>query len=257
MEVKEQVRHWNKISKAYANNILGPFSEGISNPIFWYIDNKIENSSSKSVIDVGTGVGNLLPHLSEKFQKVVGVDISSKMIEKARESVKDMENVFLYVRDGRDLSEFHGQFDVVVTVNSILMPNIVDVDKMLGELHNVLKEDGILLGTFPTMEAVLLMGFMAMEKAVEEGADHNSAVEKAKKVMAVEKCDFVIGTYNYDGLIQKHFYRFELMHRLKKAGFKNIRLRKIFYPWEDYGEERLLEIKNKNKPWDLFVFARK
>src|SRR3989338_4103373 len=257
MEVKEQIRHWNKIAKSYSDNILGPFSEGISNPIFWYIDNKIENVNSKSVIDIGTGVGNFLPHLSEKFQKVVGIDISLKMIEKAKELTKDMKNIFLHVKDARDLSEFHNQFDVVIAVNSILMPNIIDINKMFKELHDVLKDDGILLGTFPTMDAVLLMGLLGMEKVIEEGGDHNLAIEKAKKIMSFEDCDFVLGTYNYDGLVQKHYYRFELKYRLKKAGFKNIKLRKIFYPWEDYGEERLLEIKNKNKPWDLFVFAKK
>jgi ubiquinone/menaquinone biosynthesis C-methylase UbiE len=47
---------------------------------------------------------------SEIFGFVDGVDVSSKMIEKAQESLSDCRNVALHINDGMKLSEFAGQY---------------------------------------------------------------------------------------------------------------------------------------------------
>lgn len=51
----------------------------------------IEEGSS--VIDIGCGIGSLVLKLSDKCSKVVGIDISSKMINYAKKRKKDYHNV--------------------------------------------------------------------------------------------------------------------------------------------------------------------
>jgi len=256
MEEKE-IKAWDKTAKKYFEEVDSPFAKGVENPIYWYIDNKIDSSKKKSVIDVGTGIGNMIPFLSKKFKEIVAIDISSKMIEQAKKTTESMDNVKLLVRDAKDLTEFYNQFDVAVSVNAILSPKIADIEKILLEIYNVLNDEGVLIAIFPSMDAILYRAVLEHEKAIEEGSDEKEALEKTNKAINVEDCDFVLGTVKYHDMTQKHYYRFELLYRLWKAGFKNIRMRKVNYPWEMQEQEELQVFKGKPELWDWFVFAEK
>lgn len=250
---------WNRSAKKYFEDVVSPFAEGVKNPIFWYLDNKIgANTKEMKVIDIGCGIGNFLPTLAGKFSTVVGIDFSPKMIEFAGERVRGLSNVQLHVRDARDLNEFHGQFDVAVSVNSVLLPKIVDVEKILGEAYLVLKEGGTLLAVFPAMESFLYRALLMQEKGMEEGDSEEVALEKAKKDLREGlQCDFEAGIIQYPDCKQKNYYLFELKYRLWKAGFTNIKVRKVHYPWEVYEDETLLAFHGKEKLWDWFVYARR
>ncbi|MBI4895069.1 MAG: class I SAM-dependent methyltransferase [Candidatus Aenigmarchaeota archaeon] len=251
------VKAWDKTAKDYFTEVVSPFAKGVENPIYWYIEKKVDYSKRKSVIDIGTGIGNLLPFLSKEFKEVVALDISPKMIEKAKKNAGNLENVKLLVKDARDLKEFYNQFDVAVSVNSILLPEIKSIEKILLEIYNVLNDDGVFIGIFPSMDALLYRAVLEHEKAIEDGDDEKTALEKTLKAIDADKFDFVLGTFKYHDMVQKHYYKFELMYRLWKAGFKNIRMRKVFYPWEVYEDEDLLEFKGKPELWDWFIFAEK
>ncbi len=251
----QDVKVWDSVAKDYFEEIVGPFSDGVKNPIHWYLENKLDvNTAEMSAIDIGCGIGNCLPTLSKKFSTVVGVDFSPKMIKKASEKAKDFPNVRLLERDARDLKEFHNQFDVAVSINSALIPCIKDVEKMMKETYNVLKEGGILLGVFPSMESHLFQALLLQEKALEEGLSEEEAITKSKE--DAQEYDLVSGFVTYPDSTQKNYYLFELKHRLRKAGFTNIKIRKVYYPWEVY-DETLVSFKKKGKVWDWFVFARK
>ena len=168
--VDVEIKAWDKTAKNYFSEVVSPFAEGVDNPIFWYLDNKIVLDKKKmSVIDIGCGIGNFLPTLSEKFAKVVGFDFSPKMVDISKDKVKNLKNVTVLVRDARELSEFYNQFEVVVTVNSILLPNIKEIEKMFKETYNILKQGGVLLGVFPAMESFLYHALLVQEKALDNG----------------------------------------------------------------------------------------
>jgi SAM-dependent methyltransferase len=67
------------------------------------------------VLEIGCGVGRFLVPLSQRFAEVTGVDISPKMLDKARALVAGRPNVVLRLNNGLDLSEFaDGTFDFCV-----------------------------------------------------------------------------------------------------------------------------------------------
>src|SRR3989344_9015874 len=139
----KEVKTWDKTAKNYFSEVVSPFAEGVDNPIFWYLDHKIVVDKKKmSVMDMGCGIGNFLPTLSKKFAKVVGFDFSPKMVDISKDKVKNLKNVTVLVRDARELSEFYNQFEVVVTVNSILLPNIKEIEKMFKETYKKLSIAG-------------------------------------------------------------------------------------------------------------------
>jgi hypothetical protein len=132
---------------------------------------------------------------------------------------------------------------------------------MLSEILNVLKDNGIFLGIFPSMDSILHQ-IMILHEQEAEHVGNAEALRRLKKTVNINKCDFILGTYDYDDTIQKNYYRFELKYRLQKAGFKNIKLRKLLYPLEEYPtgvfcENNNIDLKERPKLWDWFVFAEK
>jgi len=257
--IDKEAKIWDRSAKKYFDDVVSPFAEGVKNPIFWYLDNKITgNTKEMSVIDIGCGIGNFLPIISIKFANVIGIDFSPKMIEYAQEKTKSYSNIQLLVRDARDLSEFHTKFDVAVSVNSVLLPKITDVEKILREANLVLKEGGTLLAVFPAMEAFLYRALLIQEKAMEDGTSEEEALKIARNDLQENTpCDFESGVVKYPDCQQKNYYLFELKYRLWKAGFTNIKVRKVHYPWEVYEDDTLLAFHDKQKLWDWFVYAKK
>lgn len=74
------------------------------------------------VLDIACGTGALAMQLASKCQKVVGVDLSQKMIDLARKSqqVGSLTNVDFQVADATKLSNFSDQSFDVVTISLFL-----------------------------------------------------------------------------------------------------------------------------------------
>ncbi|MBS3168652.1 class I SAM-dependent methyltransferase [Candidatus Woesearchaeota archaeon] len=242
-------KEWDKISDNYLEEILSPFNKGVENPIYHVLKSI---KSKKKVIDLGCGLGILAPFLSKNFKEVTAIDFSEKMIETAKENNKTLKNVNFQIKDIKDLKEFHNQFNVAVSVNSIIMPSLIDVEKAFQESYKILKTKGYFIGIFPAIESEFLDALLTFEKQLKETKDEKSAIKNTHKIVG-ENYDFLLGIINYEGK-QKHYYNFELEYRLKKVGFKKIKISKVLYPWKIYGDST---IKNKPEIWDWFVTARK
>lgn len=94
------------------------------------------------VLDVGTGTGFLALLLAELGHKVVGVDISERMLEKAREKIKKLNfnNVEFYLADAEELPFPDNTFDAVVSRHIIwALPN---PERAYTEWKRVLKLEG-------------------------------------------------------------------------------------------------------------------
>jgi ubiquinone/menaquinone biosynthesis C-methylase UbiE len=246
MESKE----WDRIAKDYFNNLGSPFEKGVINPLFGMVK-RINGREKMSAVDLGTGVGNLLPFLEKNFESVTGIDFSEKMLEQAEKKAKKSE---LVQKDMRKLGGLYEKFDIAFSINSMLLPSANDIDKMMKEASRVLKKSGKLFAVFPAIEAVLYKAMLTYN--YESKKDEKKARKKTHKLIESEKYDFLLGLMNEDGE-QKHFYKFEIEYRLKKAGFKNIRFSKVEYPWKIWGEKYYLKFKNNPMMWDWLVEAEK
>jgi len=248
-----QKKYWDDVAKKYFEHIMSPFEEGVRNPLFEYID-KTEGKH-KSVIDIGTGIGNAIPHLAKKFTHVIAIDISEKMIEVAKENHK-FDNVSFFVRDARNLEEFYDKFDTAVAVNSIIAPSLKDLEKIISEVYKVLKAGGNLIAIFPSMEAILYQAMLVEEAVLEETGDEKKAKIMTVREVGKNRFSFIFGI-DREGFQQKYFYKFEVGYRLRKAGFKHIRMRKVFYPWNVSAESGFSAFHGKPHMWDWFVVAEK
>ncbi len=58
-----------------------------------------------TVLEIGCGIGRLLRPMAAHFRRVIGFDVSSKMIERSHEYLGDLQNVETYTNDGSTLPD--------------------------------------------------------------------------------------------------------------------------------------------------------
>ncbi|MBP8193492.1 MAG: class I SAM-dependent methyltransferase [Chitinophagales bacterium] len=99
------------------------------------------NPINKSVLDVATGTGSLAIDLSKSAEKVVGIDLSSKMLDVAEKKRKN-DNLSFLLMDASCMKFNDEEFDVV-TISLGLHDMPLDIRTLvLKEVKRVLKRDG-------------------------------------------------------------------------------------------------------------------
>lgn len=93
-----------------------------------------ENSEGKSILDVACGTGVMMEFYKERgYQDVTGIDISDKMIEKAKEKFPDVT----FLCGDVEKVNFGRKFDHIVVYNAFPhFPSGVDLIERLSELLN-------------------------------------------------------------------------------------------------------------------------
>ena len=118
------------------------YREYFNNPAFFRF---IDNLDGKTVLDAGCGEGYNTRLLAKKGAKTVGIDISPRMIELARQEEKRKPlGIHYKVTSFSDLSPFNdGAFDVVVSFMSLMDgPKFQNAVK---EIFRVLRPEGELI----------------------------------------------------------------------------------------------------------------
>jgi len=102
---------------------------------------------AKIALEIGPGEGDLLPALSQRFQQVIGLDVSQAMLEKARLKVKEqqLENIELVHGDCQLALNQAVQADLV-TCNMVLH-HVPAPKEIFNHSAQLLKPGGCLLIT--------------------------------------------------------------------------------------------------------------
>ena len=102
----------------------------------------IGDYSDKSILDLGCGIGCFAFELSDKAKRVVGIDISSKVISYAKEN-NSRDNIEYFVHDITKLDDIKESFDIVFS--DMVFNYIEDYDKLLNSINHHLNENGLLV----------------------------------------------------------------------------------------------------------------
>jgi len=98
--------------------------------------------SGKTILDLGCGIGVFSKDLSNKAQKVVGIDISEKCIEYAK-SKNNSDNIDYFTMDINNLNLIKEKFDIVFS--DMVFNYIEDYDKLLLNIYELLNDNGIVV----------------------------------------------------------------------------------------------------------------
>lgn len=204
--------------------------------------------NGKSVLDLGCGYGhNCADFVSRGAARVVGIDISEKMLAVAKEESAN-EKIEYRNMSMTDISELGETFDFIYS--SLAFHYVQDFDAFAKAMYSVLNVGGQLL--FSQEHPIIT--------STVDGAGHFNKNENGEKV------SYTFSNYNQpgerkihwyvDGVIKYHRTFSNIINALAKAGFV---IEEICEPTP---EERVIKkvpawIKEYIKPNFLIVKARK
>ncbi|HNQ23994.1 MAG TPA: class I SAM-dependent methyltransferase [Phycisphaerae bacterium] len=95
-------------------------------------------------LEIGCGIGRLMRPLAKRCRRLIGVDISPKMVTAAKRYLRGVRNVELHVNDGQSLAMVsEASVDWVyshLTFQHLTLPEVVDA--YLAEIARVLRPGG-------------------------------------------------------------------------------------------------------------------
>lgn len=114
-----------------------------------YIDRLIKkyHFSAKSILDLGCGTGKHASLLAQmRYEKVHGVDMSSKMLEKAYERGKQQKNLSFFHKNIQDFS-LNEKYDVVTALFHVMSYQTTEenIENVFLSVKQHLNEDGIFI----------------------------------------------------------------------------------------------------------------
>lgn len=204
--------------------------------------------NSKSVLDLGCGYGhNCIDFVYRGAKKVVGVDISEKMLSVAKSESASPEIEYLNM-SMTDISKLGEKFDLIYS--SLAFHYVEDFEAFAKDMFSILNDGGRLL--FSQEHPIIT--------ATVDGNGHFNKDENGKRI------SYTFSNYNepgerkvhwyVDGVVKYHRTFSGIMNALTKAGFI---IEEVCEPVpEDWAIEKLPTIVDEYiKPTFLIVKARK
>ncbi len=251
----DQGTAWSRQATRYDELFLDPFRPGVESPLLPALA-ALPNPETLTIADLGCGTGPLLPHLVGKFGRVIALDFAPAMIAKSRKRLgKRASQVEFLQRSMDELDDLAGTLDVAVAVNSIVMPDVRIIDRALSAIHAALKPGGRFFTVLPAMDAIQYHTMILHDHALDRGLEPEEAERHAVFHAEHHYYDFAFGRFGFLGLRQKFWQPWEATHRLSKAGFRDIELSKVLYPWDD-NIAGFQDFTHLPQSWDWFVQAR-
>lgn len=134
------MKQWNQIFKKYGK-VFFESQEDMPKIAAIFKRHKV-----KKVLDLGCGSGRQMVFLAKKGFSVYGFDIAEEGIKIAKDWLKSekLEADFKIGSIYKKLPYSDNFFDAVISTHAIHHGKIEDVRKAIGELHRVLKPDGLI-----------------------------------------------------------------------------------------------------------------
>lgn len=153
------------------------------------------------IIDVGTGSGFILPLIADRLSggNVIGVDLSEKMLQKAKTRVMETgvsEKVKLQKEDIEDMKFESNTFDKVIATYTLT--SVPDPSAMMRECSRILKPGGsmVILDTGPPTSrlgipmyywmrfSAALFGYTYINRRLNDYLPENLVMEEEKRFLA-------------------------------------------------------------------------
>ncbi|MDU6113707.1 MAG: methyltransferase domain-containing protein [Paeniclostridium sordellii] len=124
-----QVEFFNKIAKEW-DSIIEVNEEKIN-----LLLSKLDIKSNERILDVGTGTGVIIPFIKalNKGGYIKGVDISTGMLNIAKEKYKNLENIEFEIKDVEE-EEIYEKYDKIILYS--MFPHLENKTKTVKTLIN-------------------------------------------------------------------------------------------------------------------------
>lgn len=248
----DQALAWSESAAKYDEEFLDPFRDHVENPLLRMIE-AIDpaQAAQMHVADLGCGTGPLLQVLIDKFQQVYALDFAAEMLTacRARLGEPESQKVVFLNRAMHELDDLAGKLDLAFSVNSLVMPDLRVVDTTLRSIFRSLKPGGHFMGVVPSIDAIHHHTLMLWDVYLDQGYSMEEAERLVGTHIEHHMYDFALGRFRFGDLYQKFWQPDELVYHLKKAGFSDVKMVKLEYPWDD-SLAGYKHLKDHPRTWD-------
>ena len=137
---RETMRHYDHLAQVYD----AQYSEEQKAKIEAALKNTKLNQN-ELVLDVGCGTGLLFQHIARSAKLVVGIDVSSKILQEARKRIEQLPKTAI-IRADADYTPFQNQtFDQIFAIT--LLQNMPNPAETLAEIKRVNKPKSTIVVT--------------------------------------------------------------------------------------------------------------
>ncbi|PIE79803.1 MAG: SAM-dependent methyltransferase [Chloroflexi bacterium] len=164
--------------------------------VFWGVDDSviaekilswIPDDFSGQLLDVpvGTGVFTYKKYQKIANSRIIGLDYSDDMLEKAKTRFKDINHVELIQGDVGNLRFEDNSFDIVLSMNGFHV--FPDKKKAFSEVFRVLKPDGKFIGCFYVQKEKLLTDIVVNMVLKKKGWFSSDQLTKNEVIAVLNK----------------------------------------------------------------------
>ena len=188
-EAAAQQEHYDKIADAYAANLDYPHTR----EYMAYLDQVLEEEAGTARFgesgEFCCGTGEAFALFHERVDTGVGVDISSSMLAKARQSFADHKFTFVQ-GDATNLPLESNLFDTVFMLGGI--HHVPDREALFRDIYRVLKPGGVYIFREPVSDFWLWKGLRAVIYRLSPMLDHETErpLLHSETVPILEKAGF-------------------------------------------------------------------
>lgn len=241
-------KRWNEIAPTYNEEIFDVFNSDKKGKLNKYF-NKYANRN-QFAIDFGCGNGKALHYLAPRFKKVLGLDISQRLLDQAEQL--GFENVALSQKDLTLSSLRLPKADFAFCCNVAILADVDMNNRLIRNVRKSLKPSGAAVFVIPSIESVLLSGWRLIDWYKQEGVKPKEIDDDEIATFQPEKYEILQGLININGVLTKHYSAPEIEVVFARAGFAVQAIEKIEYDWTSEFSEPPRWMKAPY-PWDWLV----
>lgn len=229
-------RAWDKLAPEFESSVYDIVATDTRGVLSSLVDSIRPRRTRDTLIDLGCGIGTFVKEFGDRFARVVALDFSPVMIERARERLAGMKDVEWIVSDiPRAAETLAGRGDLVVCVNVITSTSAAKRAAIWDALREITSPGGHALVVVPALESAQMIAALDDRVSIGDGRAE-SHVET-------------------DGSTQKYFTHDELVEVVPTHGLEIERIERVYYPWsEELADGRR---SGRRTPFDWAVLARR
>lgn len=182
-----ETNYWDKKASDYDNHLKK--SENAYLKIIELI--KHESSETQTILDIGTGTGEIPIALSDNVEKIIATDLSQEMINIANLKIKklNINNITFQVQDCYNLGYNDEMFDIIIASN--LLHLLDKPEQFLNSIKRLLKKNGkLIVPTFLHNESIKTK---IISKILEfKGHPINTRFDSKSMIEFITKCGYDI-----------------------------------------------------------------
>ncbi len=240
-------KHWNRIAPTYNAEIFDVFQSDKRKVLTKYF--KKHTNIKHEAIDFGCGNGKAFSYLAPRFKKVLGVDISEKLLRQAKALLH--KNIILKQGDLTQSLRLP-KVDFIFCCNVAILPEVQTNIAIIKNIQKTLKVGGHALVVIPSLESMIYSAWRLIDWYKKENVKPEKIDTSEYAGLSGKKIDILQGLVSIDGVTTKHYTQQEIEVVFTRCELTVSKIEKIEYNWNSEFTKPPKWMKEPY-PWDWLV----